>query len=270
MAALQGKVALVTGSTSGIGRAIAERFAAEGASVVVCGRSRERGRPVASALIGQGDQAVFIPVDIGDENQVKSLADAAVDEYGKIDILVNNAGPNGVAMAVGRFHELSGAAFGSNIDVGVHGLFWCCKYVLPHMIAAGGGSIVNISSLAAVRAIPRVGAYAMSKAAMEALSRQIANDYAGDNIRSNSLLVGTVRPEASDDSTLPEGLDVAGLDTEMRKTTMTGQLGHYRDIADAALYLASDRSRYITGASLPVDGGASGKVQYPDFTEYGL
>ncbi|KJS09781.1 MAG: hypothetical protein VR73_01075 [Gammaproteobacteria bacterium BRH_c0] len=270
MNSLQNKVALVTGSTSGIGLAIAERFSAQGAALVISGRSQERGQAIASQLRSKGKRAIYIQADIGEEAQVKSLVDGAIGEFGTIDILVNNAGPNGEAMAVGRFHELSAKQFNDNIQVGIFGLFWCCKYVLPHMIAAQGGSVINISSLSALRAIPKIGAYAISKAAMEAATRQIANDYAADNIRCNSLLVGTVRPQQADVSTLPSDLDVSGLDKVMQQTTMVGRLGTYQDVADAALFLASEQSRYITGASLPVDGGANGKIQYPDFTQHGL
>ena len=270
MNSLQDKVVLITGSTSGIGWAIAERFSAEGAAVVICGRSQERGEALAAQLCSKGRRAIYVNADIGDENQIKLLVDTVISEFGTIDVLVNNAGPNGEAMAVGRFHELPGKLFNDNIQIGIYGLFWCCKYVLPHMIAAHSGSVINISSLAALRAIPKIGAYAISKAAMEAVTRQIANDYAEDNIRCNSLLVGTVRPQQADVSTLPKGLDVGGLDSVMQKTTMLGRLGTYQDVADAALFLASDQSRYITGASLPVDGGANGKIQYPDFTQHGL
>lgn len=264
------KVVLVTGSTSGIGWAIAERFSAEGAAVIISGRSQERGQALAAQLCSNGNRAIYVQADMSDESQIKSLVDTAISEFGTIDVLVNNAGPNGEAMAVGRFHELPGKLFNDNIQIGIYGLFWCCKHALPHMIAAQGGSVINISSLAALRAIPKIGAYAISKAAMEAVTRQIANDYAGDNIRCNSLLVGTVRPHQADVSTLPSDLDVAGLDSVMQKTTMLGRLGTYQDVADAALFLASEQSRYITGASLPVDGGANGKIQYPDFTQHGL
>lgn len=270
MGTLNGKVAIVTGSSAGIGRAIAGRFAAEGAALVICGRDRDRGKATARELCALGGSAVYQPLDITDESQVRALMERAVAEFGGIDILVNNAGANGEAIAVGALHELPSALFDTSMRTGIQGLFWCCKYSLPHLIARGGGTVINISSLAAIRAIPKMGAYAMAKAAMEALTRQIASDYAADNIRCNSLLVGTVRPEGSDTSTLPDNLDFDALNAQIRATTMLGRLGHYGDVAEAALFLAGEGARYLTGVSLPLDGGATGKIQYPDFTRHGL
>ncbi|MEA3301566.1 MAG: SDR family NAD(P)-dependent oxidoreductase [Pseudomonadota bacterium] len=269
MGKLNGKVAIITGSTAGIGRAMAERFAAEGAALVICGRNRDHGEAAARALRDSGASALYQPLDITDEDQVRALVERAVGEFGGLDILVNNAGANGEAIAVGALHELPSALFDTSVRTGIQGLFWCCKYSLPPLIARGGGTVINISSLAAIRAIPKMGAYAMAKAAMEALTRQIANDYAAHNIRCNSLLVGTVRPGAGDTSTLPDNLDFDALNTQMRATTMLGHLGNYGDVAEAALFLASDSARYLTGVSLPVDGGAASKIQYPDFTRHG-
>ena len=269
MKKLENKIALITGSTSGIGAAIARKFSEQGATVIVCGRSAEAGNAVADTLQRDGGKATCFAADIADEGQVKDLVDAVISRFGQIDILVNNAGPNGNNIAIGPIHDLPTEQFDANIRIGVYGLFWVNKYVLPHMMK-NGGSIIHTSSLTAVRALPKFSAYAVSKAAMEAISRQIANDYSEFGIRSNTLLVGTVRPTSDETSALPENLDLGSLDDVIRGTTMMGRLGSYTDVAEAALFFASDESRYITGATLPVDGGASAKLQYPDYTRHGL
>ena len=264
-AVLKGKVAVITGSGAGIGFAIARRFAAEGASIVVSGRDTTRGQAAAGVLRAGGAPATYIHLDVSQEPQVRHLMDRAAAEFGAIDILINNAGPNGDDFGIGALHELSSETFDRTMKVGAYGPFWCCKYALPAMIAGGGGAIVNISAIAAVRALPRFSGYALSKSMLEALTRQVANDYAAAGIRCNTLLVGTVRPEADDVSTLPPDFDAAALDATIARTTMLGRVGTYADVAEAALFLVSAQSRYITGASLPVEGGALGKLQYPDY-----
>jgi NAD(P)-dependent dehydrogenase (short-subunit alcohol dehydrogenase family) len=264
---LAGKVAVITGSGAGIGLAIARRFAAEGASIVLSGRNEARGQAAERALRDAGAAAVYVPLDVSREEQVRRLMERAVGEFGALDILVNNAGPNGDDFGIGALHVLSTETFDRTMKIGAYGPFWCCKYALPKMMAGGGGAIVNISAIAAVRALPRFAGYALSKSVLEALSRQVANDYASAGVRCNTLLVGTVRPEEGDVSTLPPGFDAATLDNAIARTTMLGKVGRYADVAEAALFLASPLSRYITGASLPVEGGALGKMQYPDYVE---
>jgi NAD(P)-dependent dehydrogenase (short-subunit alcohol dehydrogenase family) len=264
---LEGKVAVITGSGAGIGLAIARRFAAEGASIVLSGRNEARGQAAERALQATGTKAVYVPLDISREEQVRRLMERAVGEFGALDILINNAGPNGDDFGIGALHELPTETFDRTMKIGAYGPFWCCKYALPKMMAGGGGAIVNISAIAAVRALPRFAGYALSKSVLAALSRQVANDYASAGVRCNTLLVGTVRPEEGDVSTLPPGFDAATLDKAIARTTMLGKVGRYADVAEAALFLASPLSRYITGASLPVEGGALAKMQYPDYVE---
>jgi NAD(P)-dependent dehydrogenase (short-subunit alcohol dehydrogenase family) len=258
---------VITGSGAGIGLAIARRFAAEGASIVLSGRNEARGQAAERALQATGAKALYVPLDVSREEQVRRLMERAVGEFGSLDVLVNNAGPNGDDFGIGALHDLSTETFDRTMKIGAYGPFWCCKYALPKMMAGGGGAIVNISAIAAVRALPRFAGYALSKSVLAALSRQVANDYASAGVRCNTLLVGTVRPEEGDVSTLPPGFDAATLDNAIARTTMLGKVGRYADVAEAALFLASPLSRYITGASLPVEGGALGKMQYPDYVE---
>ncbi len=268
---LAGKVAVITGSGSGIGLAIAQRFAASGARIMLCGRNRTNGEAAERSLREAGADARYMPVDVALESDVRALIDATVAQFGPPTILVNNAGPAADAFGLGPIHAVPTEMFEKTMRIGAYGAFWCVKYAIPHMIAAGEGVILNISALPATRAMPNMGAYAMAKAAMEALGRQIANDYAPHGIRCNNLVVGTVRPETgpgtADVSTLPQDFDHAALDSAVGRTTMLGSVGRYADVAAAALFLASSDSRYVTGANIPIEGGALAKVQYPDYAD---
>jgi NAD(P)-dependent dehydrogenase (short-subunit alcohol dehydrogenase family) len=263
---LQGKVALITGSASGIGLAIALRLAGAGAAIALTSRDATRGQQAERRLRDSGANACFIPADVSREEQVRMLIEATVAKLGGLDILVNNAGPSGEAFGLSAVHTLPTATFVNTMEVGLYAPFWACKFALPHMMSAGGGVVLNISATAAARAIPKMGAYAMAKAALEALSRQVANDYASYGVRCNTLVVGTVRPDGDDVSTLPPGFDHAALDEEIAQSTMLGHVGAYADVASAALFLVSQESKYITGASIPVEGGALSKIRYPDYS----
>lgn len=264
---LKGRVAIITGGSSGIGFAIAARLVDQGAAVMMSGRNAATGASAQHALTHAGGKAEFFPADVTDEQAVAAMVAETVARFGAPTILVNNAGPSGDEFGLGALHELPSAAFADAMNIGAMGALFCCQSVLPHMIAQARGAIVNISAIAASRAIPLMGAYAMSKAALEALGRQVANDYARHGIRCNNLVVGTVRPEPGDVSTLPDGFDHHSLDRIIATTTMAGRVGSYAEAADATLFLLSDNSRFVTGASIPVDGGALGKLAYPDYTD---
>lgn len=264
---LQGRVAIITGGSSGIGFAIAARLVAQGVAVMISGRNAETGATAQKVLTQAGGKAEFFLADVSNEAAVAAMVAQTIDQFGAPTILVNNAGPSGDAFGLGAVHELPSGAFADAMNIGAMGALYCCQSVLPHMIAQGRGAIVNISAIAASRAIPLMGAYAMSKAALEALGRQVANDYARHGIRCNNLVVGTVRPVTGDVSTLPDGFDHQSLDQIIATTTMAGRVGNYAEAADAALFLLSDSSRFITGANIPVDGGALSKLAYPDYSD---
>lgn len=264
---LQGRVAIITGGSSGIGFAIAARLVAQGVAVMISGRNAETGATAQKVLTQAGGKAEFFLADVSNEAAVAAMVAQTIDQFGAPTILVNNAGPSGDAFGLGAVHELPSGAFADAMNIGAMGALYCCQSVLPHMIAQGRGAIVNISAIAASRAIPLMGAYAMSKAALEALGRQVANDYARHGIRCNNLVVGTVRPDTGDVSTLPDGFDHQSLDQIIATTTMAGRVGNYAEAADAALFLLSDSSRFITGANIPVDGGALSKLAYPDYSD---
>jgi NAD(P)-dependent dehydrogenase (short-subunit alcohol dehydrogenase family) len=254
---LRGKAALVTGSTSGIGREIAATLAAHGASVMVTGRSTERGSEVVGAIRGSGGHAEFCPADLRSETEVRSLIDAAAAAFGRLDVLVNNAAPTGTG-ADDRVAELRTEDLELTIQVGLYAPFWCCKYALPHMLLSGGGSIVNISSTASIRGFHRRPAYSAAKAGLDALTRVLAVDYGKRGIRANSVTVGWVRSS----ELVEKALRDPQISAAVGRLLLTPAVGAVDDIANVALFLASDASRYVTGSSVAADGGMTSWLNF--------
>jgi NAD(P)-dependent dehydrogenase (short-subunit alcohol dehydrogenase family) len=252
MVSLNGKVALITGSTRGIGETTARLFAAGGARVVVTGRNRDRGALIAKSIESNGDDATFVQADISTEAAVAELIAATVRRYGRIDCLVNNAAPTDVMEGqAGRLTDVDWGQFEQIIRVGLFSAVWACRYAIPHMQRQGCGSIVNISSLAAIRGLPGVAAYTCAKGALSALTRQVALDYSRDQIRANTVLVGVIVNELS-----APMMAVPGLERALRDMHLT-RFGDNEDVARAVAYLAGDDSGFLTGTELRVDGGAS-------------
>jgi NAD(P)-dependent dehydrogenase (short-subunit alcohol dehydrogenase family) len=256
---LRNKVALVTGSTRGLGRAIAEVFAAEGARVVVTGRTVSDGKNVVDNIQSNGGTAEFVPLDLASEDSVKAAMDKAVECFGSLDILVNNAAPTEfiTGSASGELAdkvdnivtEISTEDWRKITIPSIDGLFWCLKYSIPKMQQAGAGSIVNISSTASIRSTSGMDAYTASKGAMNALTASIAFNYR-PLIRCNCLVAGLFATEG-----LAPLLADPVLDAAFKEVVLTPRIGDPLDIAYAATFLASDESAYITGQLLPVDGG---------------
>jgi NAD(P)-dependent dehydrogenase (short-subunit alcohol dehydrogenase family) len=246
---LAGEVAIVTGSTSGLGREVARLFSREGARVVVTGRDRERGERVAAAIADEGGQATFTPTDLVDEAACESLVATAVERFGSLTVLVNNA-VAGAGPRDGPVTQVTTEGWESTLRVNLTAVAWLCRAAIPVMVEAGHGSIVNVSSRAAERGTPGLAAYAASKGGMNALTRSIAVDYAKDNVRCNTVSPGYILHERRD----------ADLDDE-RRHRLQGmhltRLGTAADIAYAALYLASPEAEFVTGINLPVDGGST-------------
>jgi NAD(P)-dependent dehydrogenase (short-subunit alcohol dehydrogenase family) len=257
---LDGEVAIVTGSTSGLGKEIARMFAAEGARVVVTGRSAERGLAVATEIVERGGAAAFVPVDLRDEAQCRSLVDEAVTEFGPVTVLVNNAvtstvqpqapGDDAVVKLDGAAGELSAESFRRVLDVDLVGAAILCRLVIPHMLRAEHGAIVNVSSRVAAQGTPNLAAYTASKAGLEGLARSITADYARRGIRANTVRPGYIIHERRD----------AEVD-DARRARLEGmhltRLSTATDVAYAVLFLASSESETISGITLPVDGGSS-------------
>src|SRR5688572_25707050 len=191
---LKGKVALVSGSTRGIGRSIAEMFAREGAQVVVSGRTVEKGQKVVDRIRQAGGEAEFVPLDVSDEQSVAHAIQAAVDRFGTLTTLVNNAAPTAeVAGAIKRLAEYTTEEWDRIILAGLTGnVFWATRSAIPHLAAAGGGSIINISAGHSVVGSGGFGAYAAAKAGMNSVTRSIAVEEAPRHIRCNTIIVGRV------------------------------------------------------------------------------
>jgi NAD(P)-dependent dehydrogenase (short-subunit alcohol dehydrogenase family) len=258
---LAGKVAIVTGGASGIGRGTVEKFVAEGARVVIADVDADKGEELAAAL---GADAVFLRTDVSDPEQVGALVAAAVGKYGGLHVMVNNAGvPSAMHR---RFLDDDLADFHRVMAVNVLGVMAGTRDAARHMAAHGGGSIINMTSIGGIQAGGGVMSYRASKAAVIQFTKSAAIELAYYEIRVNAIAPGNIptpllRTSAPNvDAEELQRFEAAIRDT-MRADRPLKREGTPEDIAEAALYFASDRSRYVTGTVLPVDGGSSaGKV----------
>ena len=252
---LADKVCLITGGGSGIGRASALAFAEEGATVAVADIDGTAADTTV-ALIAEagGPHARALQVDVTDPEATQAMAADVVGHLGRIDVLFNNAGIAGV----GTVHDTPVELWDTVIAVNVRGVFLVARAVVPHMMAAGRGSIINMSSTIAEIGLANRASYAASKGAVLALTRQMQADYAAHGIRVNALLPGTIHTPFVD-RYLRDSYDdpVAGLEALKRRQLM-GDLGRPEDVAMAAVYLASDEARFVLGSGLYVDGGVRG------------
>lgn len=244
---LQNKVAVVTGAARGIGRAIAKRFAAEGARVALCDVNAEGGAGAAQAIAAEGGEARFFPCDVGDAAQAAALIEATVEAYGGLDVCVNNAG----IIAAGDFLELDEADFDRVLRTNLKGAFLVGQAAARAMVAAGTqGSIINMSSVNAIMAIPNQTPYNVSKGGINQLTRVMALSLAAKGIRVNAIGPGTILTEMAQTILT----DDAARRMIMSRTPM-GRLGDVDEVARIALFLASEDSSYITGQVIYCDGG---------------
>jgi NAD(P)-dependent dehydrogenase (short-subunit alcohol dehydrogenase family) len=261
---LDGKVAIVTGGASGIGRGIAERFLAEGATVVIADVQAELGETLAADL---GGNASFHYVDVGDQEQVGHLVDATVEKFGGLHVMVNNAGRSS-PMKRGLFAE-DFAEFDSVMRINLLGVMAGTRDAAKHMAEHGGGSIINMSSIGGIQAGGGVSSYRASKAAVIHFSKSAAIELAQYEVRVNCIAPGNIptpllQTAASDEDRERLEKFEARIRQQMRDDRPLKREGTTDDIAEATLYFATDRSRYVTGTVLPVDGGTvAGKVMPP-------
>lgn len=245
---LAGEKALVTGSTAGIGRAIAIEFARQGATVVVTGRDPQRGTGVVDAIETFGGHAAFVAADLGEESACTDLVAAAAEACGGLSVLVNNAAAGG--QPDGRVGDLATDAWEAILRVDLTAPFWLARAALPHLERNGSGAIVNISSRQAERASPGFAAYIAAKGGLNALTRSIAVDYAAAGIRCNTISPGYVLNDRRDAAMTPE-------QRSLREGMHLTRLGEASDVALAAVYLAGPESAFVTGVNLQLDGGSS-------------
>lgn len=247
---LEGKTVLITGGGEGIGKATALMFCREGARVGITGRTPEKLEKVVAEAQGNGEIAAF-PGDVSKEEDVEKTVSNFIERFGKIDVLFNNAG----ILNTGNVETASTDDWKKIIDINVNGTFLVTKHVLPHMKKNGGGSIINNSSVLGFIGCPNSVAYNTSKGAIMQFTRSLAMDYAKEGIRANTVCPGFIKTKMNEDfiGNPPEAQKQ--LDEMASQIVPMGERGIPDDIAYGLVYLASDESRYMTGASLVIDGG---------------
>ena len=240
---LKDKTAIITGGGTGIGLATARAFCQEGAKVILFGRRKEK---LEKAVEKLGDSAIIVQGDMTNNNDLDKLINETLHNFKKIDILVNNAGLfNGSPL-----HEISDSQWDEIMDINIRSVFQLTRRVLPVMLSQKYGSIIHISSILGLIAVPQVAAYNVSKGALNQFSRSIAVEYGSSGIRSNSICPGLIATDMTADL-----MKDADLMKEWSKDYPIGRFGKPEDVANACLYLASDESSFVTGITLPVDGG---------------
>ena len=250
---LEDKVAIVTGGAAGIGRAICEVFAEEGAKVVIGDIDVEGGRETVSLIEDAGGSAVFVPTDVSQEFQAQVLVEKAVSEYGALNVLVNDA----AAFVFGEVQDVTDAEWQRVLGVNVLGPSYMVKHALEPMKAAGGGSIVNIASVSSFIAQPAFVPYNTSKGALLQLTRCLAMDLAPDNIRVNCVCPGAILTQATEQHREFTGEDRDTFLSDAANSNFMKRFGQPKEIAYGALFLASDESSFMTGQPLIIDGGAT-------------
>jgi dehydrogenase/reductase SDR family protein 4 len=244
---LNDKVAVVTGSSRGIGRAIAEAYSRAGARVVVSSRSAEACEPVATTLRREGRDVTNIPCHIGRKDQLQALIDKTLEKYARIDVLVCNAAVNPV---YGPTSSVSDEAFDKIMGTNVRSTFWLCNMVIPGMASRQSGSVIMISSIAGLRGSTTIGCYGVSKAAEAALARNLALEWGSSNVRVNSIAPGLIATDFA-----KALIEDPKRRAHVESRTPLRRIGRPEEIAGVALFLASDLSSYVTGQVIVADGG---------------
>ena len=243
---LQNKVALISGGAKGMGAVEAKLFAKEGARIVIGDVLETEGKQIESEINETGGECLFVPLDVTDENQWNEAVAATVRRFSKLDILINNAG----IFRTSRVEETSSAEWDHVMDINAKGVFLGAKAAIPAMREAGGGSIINLSSVAGLVGAAYSSAYSASKGAVRLFTKSTAIQYATDGIRCNSIHPGVIQTDMTREAIADSQFKAQRLDP-----TPLARLGQPEDVAYGALYLASDESSFVTGAELVIDGG---------------
>jgi len=247
---LSAKVVIITGAGRGIGRASALLFAAEGARLALVDIDYDHGNEVVEEIRVGGGEAIFIHADLTDATQMKTMAETVARTYGRIDVLYNNAGIN----HFGKVTEAEESAWDRVMDVNVKSVFLTCKYVIPFMVQQKKGTIINTGSSASLVGLANLSVYTASKGAVLALTRNMVLDYAAEGIRVNVLCPGVTATEMTE-QVIEDDPDPKAARDRFDRVIPRGSMAEPIEIANAALFLASDESSYITGAAIPADGG---------------
>lgn len=246
---LQNQTFIITGATSGMGKAIAIELANEGANLILSGRDKERGKALVAELLDKGRISKFLPGDVGDIDYNKQLVDLAIATFGGLDGVVTNAGMLGLASVTSLDPETWDRTFRTNVDA----VFFLLKYALPEILKQSSGSVVVNASIAAFKSFPNHPAYCASKAALVALAKQVAVDY-GPKVRINAICPGPVDTPFIHDSAIAFPDPVKAVENA-GKATLLKRLGEPADIAKLVLFLVSDDASWITGSAFNIDGG---------------
>ena len=253
MSRLLNKVAIITGAASnpGLGHASATRFAQEGAKLVITDIDMEGLAKTEKELLALGAEVLALEQNVVDENRWQEVIDATVERFGSLDILVNNAG---IAL-LRPISEYSTEDYNLQMDVNIRSVFFGCRKALPAMIASGGGSIVNMSSVAGLRGLPGVSVYGIAKAGVQNLSKTVAMEHAMDGIRCKSVHPGLIDTNIQNDARRDNYDEFV----KIGETVPVGRMGYPEEVANCVLFLASDEAQYVTGTELVVDGGLMAK-----------
>ncbi len=251
---LHNKCAIITGATQGIGLATAQMLAAEGASVVIAARGRERLDSVIAAIRAAGGQALGVQADIGQEADCARVVQEAFAAFGRVDILVNNAGTSNR----GAFESVTDATWQADFDLKLFGAIRLTRLVVPEMRKVGGGRIINITNIGAKQ--PQAGSMptSVTRAAGQAMTKALSKEFAADKILVNTVCIGLIRAGQHESKAASTGRNVEDLYADMGKAIPLGRVGLANEVANVITFLASDAASYVTGTSINVDGGTSG------------
>ena len=251
---LKGKVAIVTGSTEGIGKATAFKFAQEGAKVAICGRRAEMVVKTVDDLKRAGGDAFGMAADIGKASDIEKFINAVVEHFGRLDILVNNAGTS----KRGKFLEIDDAGWSADLELKVFGAIRCTRLAVPHMRKQGGGRIINITNIGAKQPGAESMPTTLSRAAGLAFTKALSKEFAPEKILVNTVCIGKIKSGQHERTRARAGLSADEYYAKGGKEIPLGRFGEAEEAANAIVFLASDAASYVTGTSINLDGGISG------------